>query len=291
MNLIEAARLLEAPSPTVRLRAARYLLDHGSSQELVALRQARARETDSWSQRTLDRAIFRITTGTPQVFGSSAAVSSEEGIPAVYSEALQMATKRVIHEVRPVLQSIDRAARRELGDRYANGETGAAVERMSDLLAALQALGEAAESPRLTQFDLTELIASQVRMEGFTEVDVMLARSDATLVSGDPALVTLALVNVVRNAVEASSNSDKPVVINWGRNEHAAWVSVLDEGDGLPEDGLTAAFDVGTTSRSGTGHFGLGLPTVAQAVSSLGGTITLRPRQDGGTAAEARWPQ
>ncbi len=202
-----------------------------------------------------------------------------------------MATKRVIHEVRPVLQSIDRAARRELGARYETGETGAAVERMGDLLAALQALGEAAESPRLTQFDLTEHVAKHVRMEGFAEMDVSLARTDATLVNGDPALVTLALVNVVRNAVEASANSDKPVVITWGRNEQTAWISVLDEGDGLPEDGLTAAFEVGTTSRSGAGHFGLGLPTAMQAVSSLGGTITLKPRRDGGTAAEVRWPQ
>lgn len=291
MNLTDAMRLLEAPSPTARLRAARYLLDHGTADQLDSLRRARAREADSWSQRTLDRAIFRITTGAPQSLGDSASVSSEEGIPAVYSEALQMATKRVIHEVRPVLQSIDRAARRELGARYETGETGAAVGRLGDLLAALQALGEAAESPRLTQFDLTELIAFQVRMEGFAEVDVMLARTDATLVNGDPALVALALVNVVRNAVEASVTSDKPVIITWGRNEQTAWVSVLDEGEGLPEDGLTAAFEVGTTSRSGAGHFGLGLPTAAQAISSLGGTIALKPRQDGGTAAEARWPQ
>lgn len=202
-----------------------------------------------------------------------------------------MATKRVLHEVRPVLQSIDRAARSEIRDHYEGGETRAAVQRMSSLLDALQALGEAAESPRQTQFDLTELISSQISMEGFAEGQVILARSDSMLVGGDPALVTLALVNVVRNAVEASIESDTPVVINWGRNETSAWISVLDEGEGLPNDGLAAAFEVGTTSRTDSGHFGLGLPTAAQAVSSLGGTIALRPRRDGGTAAEARWPQ
>lgn len=290
MNRSEAALLLQNASPTTRLRAARYLLDHGSPDELDVLRVARSRETDSWSQRTLDRAILRISTGTREAI-SGTPLTSEDGIPAVYAEALQMATKRVLHEVRPVLQSIDRAARRDLEARYADGETRVAIQRMVSLLDALQALSEAAESPRLTQFDITELISSQVAMDGFAEGSVILARSDSMLVSGDPALVTLALVNIVRNAAEASLGSGKPVVINWGRSEPSAWISVLDEGEGLPDDGLTAAFEVGTTSRSESGHFGLGLPTAVQAISSLGGTITLRPRRDGGTAAELRWPQ
>jgi len=199
--------------------------------------------------------------------------------------------KRVLHEVRPLVQSIDRAARLDLQSGYEASATHTAVRRLGSLMRALQSLGEAAEAPRRAEFDLTELVTSQVRAEGFGPALVLLARTDPVLVSGDPALVSLALANIIRNAVEASSDSAGPTVVNWGVNQSNAWIAVLDEGEGLPVDGVTAAFEVGTTSRNSSGHFGLGLPIANQAMNSLGGLITVRPRKSRGTAAEMKWPQ
>jgi signal transduction histidine kinase len=272
------------------LRAARALLEHGLAGDLDQLRAARRSETDSWTQRVLDRAIYRLKTGARAIETEPASIGGQEGIPAAQSQALQIATKRVLHEVRPVLQSIGRAVKNDIGDGYEKTATHAAVVRMSGLLDALQALGEAAQSPRQTQFDLTELVSAQIKSEGFAD-RIVLARSDPMLVEGDPTLVALAFVNLVRNAIEASAATGAVVVINWGRNDSVAWISVLDEGEGLPPDGLSAAFDVGTTTRTHSGHFGLGLPIASQAMQSLGGEIALQPRRDRGTAAEARWPQ
>jgi two-component system sensor histidine kinase CreC len=109
-------------------------------------------------------------------------------------------------------------------------------------------------------------------------------------VKGDPTLVGLAFVNLARNAIEASTPSGL-VAVNWGRNDSDAWISIFDEGEGLPSDGLSAALQIGTTSRSEAGHFGLGLPIASQAMGSLAGDIRLQPRRNGGTVAEARWPQ
>jgi signal transduction histidine kinase len=275
------------------LRAARSLLDSATLQDLGRLREARAHELDSWTQRVLDRAIIRVSTGGHGQTSSwepPAQESFSAGVADIYAEALQVATKRVLHEVRPIVQAIDRAARDDI-DTYDGSLTQAAMHRLASLLEALQSLGEAAEAPRLTEFDLTELVAAQLFHEGFGEEVVRLARTDPMLVKGDPALLTLALVNLVRNAIDASANSGFPVVVNWGRGGNEAWISVLDEGEGLPPDALSAAFDVGTTTRSDNGHFGLGLPIAAQAMSSLGGNVILRPRADVGTAAELRWKQ
>jgi signal transduction histidine kinase len=138
---------------------------------------------------------------------------------------------------------------------------------------------------------LHKLVASSVQDEAVAPERVLLARAEPAVVVGDPALVTLAFVNLLRNALDASQDVDGPIVINWGRGDESAWVSVLDSGQGLPADAMSAAFDVGSTTRSEQGHFGLGLPIANQAMRSIAGTITLRPRRDRGTAAEARWPQ
>ncbi|MBF4571257.1 HAMP domain-containing histidine kinase [Herbiconiux sp. VKM Ac-1786] len=217
-------------------------------------------------------------------------MTAQEGVPAVQAQALQIATKRVLHEVRPVVQAIGRAAKSDVGDGYETSAIRVELVRMGELLEALQDLGEAAQSPRVTQFDLSEVVASQVSSEGLAK-EVILGRSDPVLVEGDPTLISLAFANLIRNAVEASAAVRDLVVINWGRNDAEAWIAVLDDGEGLPPDGLAAALEIGTTSRSEAGHFGLGLPTAVQAMKSLGGTIMLRPRKDAGTSAEARWPQ
>jgi signal transduction histidine kinase len=272
-----------------RLRAARALAETATIVDLPRLNSARSGEDDSWTQRALDRAIERIIDGRRQ--REPAADDSSDDMSGVQAQALQIATKRVLHEIRPVMQSLYRAARADLPQDFDDSAVKHGLDRMSDLLDALQILGEAAEAPRLVEFDLTELVGSQLKDEGIAEALVLLARSEPVVVNGDPALVALAFINLLRNALDASVEADAPVVVNWGRGDEKAWVSVLDSGQGLPADALKAAFDVGSTTRSEQGHFGLGLPTAAQAMSSLGGAISLRPRRDNGTAAEARWPQ
>lgn len=271
-----------------RLRAARALIELASRPDLPRLRDARGQENDSWTQRALDRAIDRVDHGHRIVAAPEDAADDMTGVQA---QALQIATKRVLHEIRPVMQSLYRGSRLDLKDEFDGSASKHGLDRMSDLLDALQVLGEAAEAPRLTEFDLTELVGSHVKDEGVPRARVLLARGDPVVVIGDPSLVALAFVNLLRNALDASSEADPPVVINWGRGDESAWVSLLDSGQGLPSDALSSAFHVGSTTRSALGHFGLGLPTAEQAMSSLGGSVALRPRRERGTAAEARWPQ
>jgi signal transduction histidine kinase len=290
VNRNEAIDALTDDSATTRLRAARSLLESALSEDLDIVVASRARESDSWTQRVLDRVIAKLDAGSLLPDFPAESMAAQEGVPAVQAQALQIATKRLLHEVRPVVQSIGRAAKRDVGEAYGTSAIRIELIRMGDLLEALQDLGEAAQSPRVTQFDLSEVISSQVKSEGLLK-HVILGRSDPVLVEGDPTLVSLAFANLIRNAVEASVSASVQVVVNWARNDSQAWIAVLDEGEGLPPDGLAAALEIGTTSRSDAGHFGLGLPTAMQAMKSMGGTIALRPRKEGGTAAEARWPQ
>lgn len=273
-----------------RLRAARALRDSAVSGDLSSIRHARSRETDSWTQKALDRVIARLNFAPDSPILNDARGNEAEDLRGVQAQALQVATQRVVHEVRPILQSIQTVARAELADNYQGSRTRDQVDRLASLLDALKLLGEAADAPRIAEFNLSEMISKCVHNNETFDPPIVLARTEPVVVAGDPRLLAIAFENIVRNAVEASANS-RSIVVNWGVNDADAWVAVLDDGEGLPDDGFEAALQVGATSRADQGHFGLGLPTAIQAMESLGGQLTLRPRKSGGTAAELRWPQ
>jgi signal transduction histidine kinase len=286
----EALQALSDDSAMRRLRAARALFDVATVADRAAIAAQLAREEDSWTQRALERVLARTRDGA--VFTQSTQADPDEhDLEGVQAQALQLATKQVLHEVRPAIQAVETANRLNLGEDFAGSATEAALTRLTELLAALQQLGDAASAPRIQQFDLTEIITSLLSTVESGPVTVTVARTDAVLVAGDSALISLALSNLVRNALEASREGDGSVIVNWARREGEAWISVLDNGVGLPEDALSAATEVGTTTKGEQGHFGLGLPISLRAIESLSGRVILAPRKQGGTAAEIRWPQ
>ena len=67
-------------------------------------------------------------------------------------------------------------------------------------------------------------------------------------------------------------------------------ITVLDSGPGIPEDMLEAAmqpfFRLEQSRNRETGGTGLGLAIAQQLASTIGGTLRLYNRVDGGLAAE-----
>jgi signal transduction histidine kinase len=86
------------------------------------------------------------------------------------------------------------------------------------------------------------------------------------------------LVNLVQNAIEAApTGSDVKVLARDGVLE------VLDRGPGIPDEVRDSVFEPGVTTRPRGSGFGL---TIARAlVLQHGGTLTLGPREGGGTRA------
>jgi signal transduction histidine kinase len=101
-----------------------------------------------------------------------------------------------------------------------------------------------------------------------------------------------ALLNLARNAVEASP--DNGVVVLSGRRGGAddgggALLEVLDRGPGLDEAARERLFrPFFTTKAQGTG---LGLALAKKVADAHGGTLSLLPRQGGGTLARLTVPE
>jgi two-component system nitrogen regulation sensor histidine kinase NtrY len=85
------------------------------------------------------------------------------------------------------------------------------------------------------------------------------------------------LINVVRNAVDASLSTGGSVRVRWDQRNGSAIVLVEDEGPGLPESAnLFVPFF--TTKPEGSG---IGLVLSRQITEAHGGTLALENRLDG----------
>jgi signal transduction histidine kinase len=142
-----------------------------------------------------------------------------------------------------------------------------------------------------TVADVVELMQSRAR-----ELGVALeSRPAAGLpeVRIDPEGVHRAVLNIVTNALDAAEHAPGGgrVVVATGLDEPAgiAWVSVADNGVGIPEDELPNLFQV-FASTKGTRGTGLGLPVSKKVVQEHGGRIVVESTLGAGSTFRVELP-
>jgi signal transduction histidine kinase len=293
----EALALLEDRAPRNRLRAARALQAAALAGDFQALRDHIDREPDGHVRRALLRVVHRIRPEQrrpEQPTQDGIDESQQDLIEDVWAEATEEITTIFVHEISPVAGAVAAAARSDLGDAFESSATARTVGRLRELVEHLTQLCQAAEAPEKSEFDLTDLVVQMVNDEEFKSDDrIRPARDDPVVIIGAGGAVRIGLANGLRNAVEAVDGRPDPqagqVVINWGVTDRDAWISVLDDGVGLPES-FHRAFDFGMTSKPQSEHFGFGLSISKQAMISAGGSIELTPRDGRGAAFVMRWP-
>ncbi|MDH3604935.1 MAG: PAS domain S-box protein, partial [Candidatus Tectomicrobia bacterium] len=101
--------------------------------------------------------------------------------------------------------------------------------------------------------------------------------------------IDLALVNLIRNAVEASEPGGL-VTIQTGVSGGEVYVSVQDMGKGLSEGEQQRVFDPFYTTREAAGGTGLGLSIVHRIITDHDGQITLESAPGQGTTVHVRLP-
>jgi two-component system sensor histidine kinase KdpD len=186
---------------------------------------------------------------------------------------------------------LDPAAARDLvGVAYGELER---LERLVAKVLALSRIRSGALTAAIEPVDLAEVVQVAVQRLSILAADrevVLDVAPDLRLVAADPALLDVALVNLLENALRYAPEG--PIVVR-GRMEGAtAVLDVDDEGEGIATEDRERAFEEFVRLdhvRDPTGT-GIGLTIARAFVAAQGGTITLAARPHGGTRARIALP-
>lgn len=206
--------------------------------------------------------------------------------------------QEVVHELRTPLAvmgtNLELAATEPALDADASGFIDAArravgrMERTVDDLAGNGRLEVAAGAP----VDVGELARGAVTQHTGPAQSrgihlVLAGTAPTTVPSADRAAIQTALGNFLTNAVRLAPQGSA-ITVDWGEETGWAWVSVADEGPGLPEQLHARVFERGwrgrhERDRNGDGGAGLGLTIARQLTEAQGGALTLSSEEGGGS--------
>jgi hypothetical protein len=214
---------------------------------------------------------------------------------AIYDEAflkaMRTVTQSVLHQLSPLIGDIEQAA---IGDivNFDASQTKTAVGQIKLQADAIAKLYNAAKPAVFEEFDLAAVIRNCLPHDlEHQRCLISFAGPAPLIVQGDASLITMAVTNGLRNAIEAcvpiATEEHKPqIIINGNTTDRDHWISILDEGVGF-HGSIAGAFEIGTSSK---GHGGHGLPGLKAAMLSLSGIAELIPQKDKGCALNLSWP-
>ncbi len=140
--------------------------------------------------------------------------------------------------------------------------------------------------PQKELIDVGEVIHRAVNLE--TRLPVRMVEGPDVSVRADAAQVEQALINLLRNATEASSETGGTVAVGWKTAGECVEIFIRDEGQGImnPTNLFVPFF---TTKPGGSG---IGLALSRQIAEAHGGSLTLANRVNGsGAEAVLRLPK
>ncbi len=112
---------------------------------------------------------------------------------------------------------------------------------------------------------------------------------DAIWASINPIEIEQAMVNLIRNALEAAP-SQVEITVRTEIERKTARLSVTDNGRGIGDDDLARIFDPFYSTHRGSGGTGLGLSIVHGIVEDHGGKISVRSEEKLGTTIQIDLP-
>ena len=128
--------------------------------------------------------------------------------------------------------------------------------------------------PKPRRFAFAELVQRVAHLE--QRMPVVVEEGDVLELDADSDQIEQALINLLKNAVDASLPGNGEVRIRWQQSRIELSIEIIDSGSGLPNsENLFVPFF--TTKPGGSG---IGLVLARQIVEAHGGSLTLENRED-----------
>jgi signal transduction histidine kinase len=112
-------------------------------------------------------------------------------------------------------------------------------------------------------------------------------QDDDLVISVVPTVISQVFQNLMSNAIDALMNSTEPTIdISTGKDEHACWFAIKDNGSGIDEENLSSLFDAffstknqGNESNQSYSGSGLGLFICKEMIESIHGKIEVNSKK------------
>jgi len=205
---------------------------------------------------------------------SSQVVESFElfDVDAVKSVAVSESIGQVLHELEPIIGSINVFAEKEIAN-FSESKTKDELEKLNEVIETFEDWRRVEQSPTYKEVKILEVISREVdRILPKSRVDIHIDISEELIYILSPALLRIIVSNALRNSVESSNQptvrEKHPIVIKGSATDNSIWICVIDDGLGLQNKSEILLKSRHTTKP---GNRGLGLAIIDKAVRSMGG--------------------
>ena len=149
-------------------------------------------------------------------------------------------------------------------------------------------------SPKKTRFSVDEFLTENVTLfkEEAAKKNVRVIKqtnNHNTEFFGDREKLTQVLINLLRNALDATAEMGTITVFSEINKDQKWEIKVKDNGEGIPKNNLNHIFDIYFTTK-GTGS-GLGLYITRKIIQAHKGSIELKPNVGKGVTAVISLPK
>ncbi|TCW42925.1 histidine kinase/DNA gyrase B/HSP90-like ATPase [Phytobacter diazotrophicus] len=290
MTREEALVALTSENSHTKFKAVRELESLALETDIQELLQIKASESDTYLIRGIERLIQNLHSDN-YVEDTEPDVIPQEVKKKLRAEAIEWVAGLLLHEIGSKIGLLASTISNELPN-YAISRTKTRIEHLQDVFDGIGELKKATSLPHPIDMDLPTFLKDIVELEMTDkDIDVSFVGRSPLVIFCDRGLLRLALCNGIKNALEAAislSNEERraSIVISWGQTDRDTWISVIDNGPGLPGNSASS-FNLGETSKSG--HLGFGLGIASQAIETLHGKVELRNSESEGAVFELRW--
>ena len=164
------------------------------------------------------------------------------------------------------------------------------IERMVAMIAGVLAFARGEAAGQRERLDFAALVQSMAYDLADVGRDVTVEDATPVEVTGDPLALRRLVANLLDNALKYGHRAR----VRVGREGNHAWMTIEDDGPGLPDDVLERVFDPferGDAARDpATGGIGLGLALARGIARAHGGDVHLERATSAGLRARVRLP-
>lgn len=259
--------------PHEQAAAIKHLKRSVSDGDIDDIRRVINKENSPWLKKMLEGLIDGLRVGPPtEQKGAMLEKDDLIDINAIKSEAISDSIGQVLHELDPIVGSINLYAKREVVN-YKDSKIKSELERLEEIIKTFEDWRRVEQAPRYRSIMVYEVVEREMdRCLGESGNKITINLSKDLVFSVDGSLLRIIISNAIRNALESTLEvKDRvtlPILINGGLTDRCLWISVIDDGVGLKGE-----LEVSFKNRFSTkpGHNGFGLAIVNKAISTLEG--------------------